>query len=333
LAEIIALVGSETLLGREIRDVFGESALGEQLRLLASDSAAEDAESVRLADIGGTPAILNKLDPEEVEDAAVVILAGTPESSRLALESNPTGVIIDLTGAAEEDPQARVRAPQVENDDYSGDHEGPQITAHPAAVAIALVLGRLHPSFPITRSIIHIFEPASERGNRGIDELQRQTVSLLSFQQIPKEVFDAQLSFNMLAKLGEEAPVQLQDVEDRIDRHLATLLERADTGVPMPSIRLTQVPVFHGYSLSFWIEFEDAPDVVSLEETLSGDWIDVRSGDVEPPDNAGIAGQSGISVGAITPDRNDGNAVWLWLAADNLRLTAETAALIARETL
>jgi len=66
---------------------------------------------------------------------------------------------------------------------------------------------------------------------------------------------------------------------------------------------------------------------------LSGDWIDVRSAELEPPDNAGIAGQSGISVGAITPDRNDGNAVWLWLAADNLRLTAETAALIARETL
>jgi len=196
-----------------------------------------------------------------------------------------------------------------------------------------LVLSRLHPAFPIARSIIHVFEPASERGKSGIDELQRQTVSLLSFQQLPKDVFAAQLSFNMLVKLGEEAAVQLQDVEDRIDRHLATLLERADTGVPMPSIRLTQAPVFHGYSLSFWIEFEEGPDVASLEETLSGDWVDVRSGEVEPPDNVGIAGQSGITVGAITPDRNDGNAVWLWLAADNLRLTAETAALIAREAL
>src|SRR5438093_686256 len=112
-----------------------------------------------------------------------------------------------------------------------------------------------------------------------------------------------------------------------------TFVERADTGVPMPSLRLTQVPVFHGYSLSFWIEFEDSPDVVSLEEALSGDWVDVRAGDLEPPDNAGIAGQSGIAVGAIAHDRNNGNAIWLWLAADNLRLTAETAALIVRETL
>ena len=329
MTEIIALVGGETLLGREVREVFGESSLGDQLRLLAGD----DDESVRIANIGETPAILNRLDPAEVEDAAVVILAGTDESSKLALKSNPCGVIIDLTGASEEDPHARVRAPQVENGDYRADRDGPQIAAHPAAVAIALVLARLHPAFPIARSIVHVFEPASQRGASGIDELQRQTVSLLSFQPLPKEVFAAQLSFNMLPKLGDEATVQLQDVEDRIDRHLATLLERAETGVPMPSIRLTQVPVFHGYSISFWIEFEDAPDVISLEEVLSGDWVDVRTGDVDPPDNAGIAGQSGIAVGAIAPDRNDGNAVWLWLAADNLRLIAETAALIAREAL
>lgn len=326
MADIIALVGSETLLGREVRDVFGGSVLGEQLRLLASDD-----DETRIADIGGEPAILNKLDPEELAGAAVVILAGTHESSRVALEANPSGVIIDLTGAAEEDPDARVRAPQVENDDYRADHDGAQIAAHPAAVAIALVLCRIHPSFPVARSIVHVFEPASERGKSGIDELQRQTVSLLSFQQLPKEVFAAQLSFNMLARLGEEAKVQLHEVEDRIDRHLATLLERADTGVPMPSIRVTQVPVFHGYSLSLWIEFEDAPDVNAIEQILEGDWIDVRGGDTEPPDNAGVAGLSGIAVGGITPDRNDGNAVWLWLAADNLRLAAETAALLAQE--
>lgn len=326
---MIVLVGSETLLGREVRDVFAESALGEQLRLLGS----EDDDAVRIADIGDAPAVLRKLDPEEVEDAAVVILAGTPESSKLALESEPNGVIVDLTGAAEEAPDARVRAPQVEASDYRPEYDGPQVAAHPAAVAIALVLSRVNPMFPIARSIVHVFEPASERGKNGIDELQRQTAGLLSFQQIPKEVFGAQVSFNMLSKLGEESAVQLHEVEDRIDRHLATLLERADTGVPMPSIRLTQAPVFHGYSLSFWIEFEDAPDVITIEEALSGEWVDVRTGDVEPPDNVGIAGQSGIAVGSITPDRNNGNAVWLWLAADNLRLTAETAALIVREAL
>ncbi len=329
MADFIALVGSETLLGREIREVFSETSLGEHLRLLSGD----DEESTRIAAIGDEPAILSRLDPEEMEDAAVVILAGSAESSKIALGANPSGVVIDLTGATEDDPDARVRAPQLEGADFQPDRDGPQVAAHPAALAMALVLTRIHRSYAITRAIVQVFEPASERGKAGIDELQKQVVSLLSFQQIPKEIFGAQLGFNLLPKLGEEAAVQLQDVEDRIDRHLATLIERTATGTPMPSIRVAQAPVFHGYSFSMWIEFEEAPDVNALEEALLGDWIDVRGDDVEPPDNVGIAGQSGVTVGAITPDRNDGNAVWLWAAADNLRVVAETAALIVRETI
>ncbi len=186
-------------------------------------------------------------------------------------------------------------------------------------MAITLVLDRLNRLSPVSRSVIHIFEPASERGKAGIDELQQQTVGLLAFKDMPKKVFDAQLAFAMLPQYGEEAGVKLHEIEERIERHLATLLDRLE-GAAMPSIRLTQAPAFHGYSLSLWIEFEDAPPTPELEEALLGDHIDVRGAELEPPTNLSVAGQSGISVGAITPDRNSGNAVWLWVAADNFRL-------------
>ncbi|MDP9170962.1 MAG: segregation protein B, partial [Acidobacteriota bacterium] len=208
----------------------------------------------------------------------------------------------------------------------------PQVIAHPAATAIAIVLERLHRAFPVVSAIIHIFEPASERGKPGIDELQQQTVNLLSFQPLPKKLYDAQLSFNMLARLGDDAETHLHEIEERIERHLATLLDRTD-GVPMPSLRLIQSPVFHGYSFSLWIEFEDAPVPSEIEEALAGDFVDVRGADLEPPSNVGVAGQSGISAGAITPDRNNGNAIWMWMAADNLRLSAESAAMLAQGVL
>ena len=326
MAETIALVGGETLLGREVREVLGETALGQHVRLVA----AADEETGTLTEIGGSAAFLAKLEPDAVEDADALILAGSVESSRIALEANPQGLIIDLTYAAEENPDARIRAPQVEGADYELDHTGPQIVAHPAATAIAMVLQRLNGNYPIARAIVHIFEPASERGATGIDELQQQTVNLLSFQPVPKKVFDAQLAYALLAQLGPEAPVPLTDVEDRIERHLATLLERME-GPPMPSLRLIQAPVFHGYTFSFWIEFEDAPAVADLEDAMSHDSFDVRTADLEPPNNVAVAGQSGIAVGAIAPDRNNGNAFWMWAAADNLRLAAESAALIAGE--
>ena len=188
----------------------------------------------------------------------------------------------------------------------------------------------LNVNYPIARAIVHIFEPASEHGTAGIEELQQQTVNLLSFQPVPKKVFDAQLAYAMLAQLGSEAPVPLAEVEDRIERHLASLLERLD-GIPMPSLRLIQAPVFHGYTFSFWIEFEDAPAASDIEDAMSHDLFDVRTGDLEPPNNVGVAGQSGIAVGAIAPDRNNGNAFWIWAAVDNLRLAAESAAMIAGE--
>ncbi len=326
MAETIALVGGETLLGKEVRDVLGETALGAQLRLVAG---AED-ESGTLTEIGGTPAFLARLNPDAVEDAAVVILAGSAESSKAALDAHPSGLIVDLTYAAEHDPSARIRAPQAEGVDYEVDRTGPQIVAHPAATAIAMVLKRLHANYPIARAVVNIFEPASEYGTAGIEELQQQTVNLLSFQQMPKKVFDTQLAYALLAQLGSEAPVPLNELEDRIERHLASLLERMD-GVPMPSLRLIQAPVFHGYSFSFWIEFEEAPGASDIEEAMNQEMFDVRAGDLEPPNNVGVAGQTGIAVGAITPDRNSASAFWVWVAMDNLRLAAESAALIAGE--
>src|SRR6185436_11164503 len=170
-------------------------------------------------------------------------------------------------------------------------------------------------------------------GAPGVEELQQQTVSLLSFKSLPKAIFDAQASFAMLPKYGEEAPVALEESELRIERHLASLLDLpADgEGVPMPSLRVIQAPVFHGYSFSAWVEFESNPGVEALESSLAIHGIDVRGSDTEPPNNVGQAGQSGISVGAIQPDRNEPEACWFWVVTDNVRLAAENAVIVARQ--
>ena len=50
-----------------------------------------------------------------------------------------------------------------------------------------------------------VFEPASEHAQKGMDELHEQTVNLLSFQQLPKNIFDTQVAFNMVSRYGEQA--------------------------------------------------------------------------------------------------------------------------------
>ncbi len=328
----IALIGSETLLGREIRDIAGTSSAGFELRLIA----AEDEQPGTLTRVGDEPSLLLDLSAESVAGVRAIMLAGTAESSRRALElADPETQIIDLTGVAEERPEARLRAPSVEWEDEEAAGAEVHVVAHPAAIALAMFLRRLQSHDAIRRSVIQVFAPASEFGTEGIEELQQQTVSLLSFKNLPQGVFDTQTAFTLLARYGEEAPVRLEDTELRIERHLATLLALPGEGeaAPLPSLRLLQAPVFHGYSFSAWVEFEANPGVEALESGLVQASIEVRGGEVEPPTNVGQAGQGGIAVGGIMPDRNEPEACWFWIVADNLRLAAENAVAVARQIL
>ncbi|MFB3778256.1 MAG: Asd/ArgC dimerization domain-containing protein [Bryobacteraceae bacterium] len=327
----VSVVGGESLLGRELRDLIFSERVPVQVRLLGVDES-----SVTLTEQDGEPAIMTPLDEENLTGSAVAVLAGSAASSRKALSlaatSSPQPVLVDMTYVAEDDPAARLRAPLVEPPGFAAPGGAVHVIAHPAAVALALFAQRLTSAQRIRRWTAEIFEPASERGQRGLDELRKQTVGLLSFQSLPKEVFDAQVGFNMLARYGDDAPEALESIELRIERHLASLLGACPTA-PMPSIRLVQAPVFHGYSISVHAEFEEKPDTLRLAEALSSPEVDVRIGDIEPPNNVGIAGQNGIAVGSILPDRNDSNACWFWIVADNYRLMAENALAVVRSLL
>jgi len=321
LARTVALVGADSLIGREVRDLLSTSAL--DLRLIGS----ADQEAGMLTEVGGEPVVVGRFDADLAASAAAVILAGGEDSSRAALQSTQAR-FIDLTYAGEGDPRACLRAPGLEPETMPFPSSSVHVIAHPAAMALALILGRLHRLSPLARSVANVFEPASERGSAGLRELEQQSLKLLSFQKLPKAVFDAQAGFNLLSRYGAEAPVALERIESRMERHLAALLALSG-GAPMPSLRLIQAPVFHGYSCSLWVEFGSNPGAEAIEQALSAEPVEVRSGDEEPPSIAGIAGQALISVGAISSDRHVASACWLWLVADNLRLSAEAALAVA----
>src|SRR5205085_2788088 len=199
------------------------------------------------------------LSGESLEGSRLAFLAGSASSSRRTLKVNPPSgpALIDLSAALEELPEARLRAPSAEPSPVhynvgrtpwsardalvppkptggSAADQGVrptlpgntriQVIAHPAAIALAMFFSRLAAHAPIRRSLVHVFEPASERGKQGLDELQQQTVAVLTFKKQKQDVFDAQLGFNLLARYGEEALEPLESVEQRMERHLASLL-------------------------------------------------------------------------------------------------------------
>lgn len=325
----VAIVGGDTLLARELETVFSERAPEVALLKTGFEQEERGARPAREEEVE----VVLAFDEAILEATRVVILAGAGETSRKAhrfvTRRRPHPAIIDLTYALEEEPAARLRAPLAEPAETAREAGDLFVIAHPAAVVLAAFFRRLAARHAVRRWLVHVFEPASERGKLGVEELQQQTVHLLSFRALPKRVFDEQLSFNLLARYGSDAPHSLQSIEARLERHLATLLARASL-FPMPSLRLIQAPVFHGHSFSVWVEFDQPPEVAALTASLASDLIEVRSAEEEPPTNVGVAGQSGITVGLIEVDRNDPRSAWFWIVADNHRMTAENTVRLAQ---
>ena len=195
------------------------------------------------------------------------------------------------------------------------------IAAHPAAVMLALVAAKLQAKFKLTSVAATVMEPASEHGRLAMDELHQQTVNLLSFQSLPREQYDAQVSFNLLPSLGESAKVDLVGAERRIRSHYELI---SGGLLPRLELQLVQAPVFHGYVASVLVELSQPTSVGLLEAALIGEHLDVLAEDSDPPSNLSAAGQENVMVRvkAAFEDGEEGKRFWLWLAADNLKLAA-----------
>jgi aspartate-semialdehyde dehydrogenase len=279
-----------------------------------------------LTEKDGELEVLAPLDADQMADACVVILAGAEATHREALklaraaEAHPA--VIDATGTLEGLSEARICAPLFELAP-SAERDAVHIPAHPAAVALARLVRALEPR----RTVATLHAPASERGRAGIDELHQQSLKLFNFQALPKEFYDTQIAYNMVARYGEEAPAKLASVELRIEQHLATLL--GPQRLSVPSIRLVQAPVFHGYTISVWSELAERVALDSVQARLAEAGFQLHGAEGEPASNTGVAGQSGVTVSEIAVDRNAATACWLWLTFDNLRAHADNVMLSA----
>ena len=319
----VAIVGAASLKGKEVAEVLGERNFpAVDIKLLDDDESLGQLESV-----GEEITFIQKVRAEQFQNIDFTFFASDPDCTRknwkLAQEAG--SAIVDLSYALEDEPGAAVRCPWVERQlGQSLTPElqpAPSVVAHPAAAALALLLLRAQKAGQLKRVVATILEPASEHGQKGMDELHEQTVNLLSFQQLPKKVFDTQVAFNLVNRYGEQSLPALATVEDRVMKHYRRI---AGKDAPVPALLLVQAPIFHGYAFSIHLEMEQAADIDQLAQALSGDHVKVTHLAEDAPSNVNAAGQSEILV-SMTPDGSDSRGVWLWAAADNLRIAATTA--------
>lgn len=338
----IGIVGASSLLGKELNDELAESTLSAaDLVLLDADEAAAG----QLVTAGDEPSLIQRLGPGSFEGLDFIFFAGTPEVTREHWRSARLAgsTVIDLSGALEDQPGVLVRAPWLRSipvgkeTQVDGSGKGSPlpdlntaavVAADPAAVMLALVAARLRSRLPVERLIATVLEPASEFGRAAMDELHQQTVSLLSFHDLPREQFDAQVAFNLLPQLGKEAKCSLGDAQQRIERHYAAVSGGA---LPPLDLQLLQAPVFHGHTASILVEFANSVALSEVEEALSGEHVDLITEDSDPPSNLSASGQRGVLARVRSAGGQGGQRYWLFLATDNLKLAAANALACAIE--
>ncbi|MGD1210244.1 MAG: Asd/ArgC dimerization domain-containing protein [Candidatus Acidiferrales bacterium] len=332
----VAIVGASSLRGKELKQVL------EDRHFPASDIILLD-ESVMagtLTEAAGEATFIRALEEDSFESARLVFFAGTAADAdrnwRAAQSAGAT--VIDLTGAvaASHDGASSIAwipslasALPLQTAPGANGASRPAAYSSPAApVIIACTLAAALAPLQPRRIVLLMFPPVSERDQEGIEELESQTASLLSFREVAQPVFDVQVAFNLLARYGENSKPRLADVRSAIARDAARYL---DGRAPVPAIQLVQAPAFYGYAFAAYAELATPGSPEQVAAAFGNLGVKIAAPDDASPTNVSVAGENEIHLAPIEPDPNVEGGFWLWGVADNLRLAATNAVRIAEE--
>jgi aspartate-semialdehyde dehydrogenase len=319
----IALVGSSSPVGKELKDLIQESGLPVgNLKLIDTEEYAG-----LLQEFAGQIQITQVISPSAFENVDIAFFACSPQIMKAFAASGAPipEVSIDLTQTGRE---GTLFLNGVTSLGLINPMRGMAyfISPHPSVIALARILLGLHRRFAVESVSVTILEPASERGAAAIDELQEQTVRLLNFQPAESKFFKGQIAFNILPEADAA-----NGTENLVRGQLAAILGNS---VPTPNLMMLQVPVFHSESFSMFVRFSEsaaAPTIDDLRRCLAdaGGGVVVNEDTEDGPSPVRVVGSDKVHIGRITQDPSDPSMYGFWITADNLRLAASNALGIA----
>lgn len=313
----VAIVGSSSPLGKELREIIENSAFPVgNLSLLETEEYAG-----LLQEFAGEIQITQILSPAVFADTDIAFFACSPEiiEAYAASGSAFPDLTIDLTQTGRKGTLylKGVSAPSL----LKG--AGYYVNPHPAVIALGRVLARMQSEFKLESASITALCPASERGSAGVNELQEQTVELLNFQSVESKVFHGQLAFNLLAEIQTS-----RQLEALVARQLSELLGQS---LPPVGIAAIQAPVFHSHACSVFLKLASPVNSEQIGACLN----DARGGlivhgeDGLSPSPVTVVGSDAVHIVRIIADPAHPGDCFLWIVSDNLRIAASNALQIA----
>jgi aspartate-semialdehyde dehydrogenase len=275
-----------------------------------------ELESVRFA--GRTLAVEAVADFDWTQVQLAFFMAGSAATAAWAQAAADAGcVVVDNSLHYRDDFSVPLIIPEVNGDELA-DVRQRNLVASPTCIVTELMLALkpIHDEVGVARVNVVSLQSVSGTGKAGIQELAKQTASLLNGRPAEAETYAAQIAFNVLPQIDEVTDSGFTLEETRMEGEVQRLLGDERIGVNATCVR---VPVFYGHSQVVHLETQHSCDLEEIRRVLSAaPGVNLQEDELVTPVTHG-AGQGGVFISRLRQDGSHPQGFNFWLVTDNIR--------------
>lgn len=328
----LAVVGATGNVGREILNVLHERRF--EATSIAALSSTDTAGEV--IEWGGAKTLrAQALENFDFKGINIAFFAAGSEVSKIFVPKAAQAgcVVIDNSALYRLDPDVPLVVPEVNASALAG-YKKKNIIANPNCSTIQLVvaLKPLHDKARIKRVVVATYQSVSGAGREAMDELFHQTRSVFVSELSRSSVFERQIAFNLIPKIGDYDDAGQTLEENKMVNETAKILD--------PAVKVTatcvRVPVFIGHSEAVNVEFEKAitpEEACQILRAAPGVVLDDRQDGWGFTTPVQCVGEAATFVGRVRKDPTVANGLNFWVVSDNLRKGAALNAVQIAEIL
>ncbi len=230
-------------------------------------------------------------------------------------------VVIDNTSEFRYVDDIPLVVPEV-NPDAIADYKNHGIIANPncSTIQMMVALKPIYDAVGITRINVCTYQAVSGTGKPAMDELAKQTASLLNGRPVETNVYPKQIAFNVIPQIDVFEDNGYTKEEMKMVWETKKIMGDKSIQVNPTAVR---VPVFYGHSEAIHIETRDKISAEQAKKLLSEtDGIVVLDEHIDggyPTAVSEASGTDPVYVGRIREDISHPTGLNLWVVADNVR--------------
>jgi len=208
------------------------------------------------------------------------------------------------------------------NPDSIVNYSARNIIANPncSTIQMLLAIAPIHREVGVERINVSTYQAVSGSGKAGLEELAKQTTSLLNAREVEVNVYSQQIAFNVLPHIDVFQDNDYTREEMKMVWETQKILEDESIAVNATCVR---VPVFHGHSEALHLDtngYISAPEVRALLADAEGvEVVDAPEKQEYASAVGNASGSDAVYVSRIREDLAGNNGINMWVVSDNGR--------------